>query len=358
MPQTFDVSTLNPEQREAVEHETGPLMIFAGAGSGKTRVITCRIARLLENGIDPAQILSVTFTNKAAREMKERVELMVGEDARRLWMGTFHSVCARLLRIDGRHIGLDSNFVVYDTNDQLSIVKGLLKSMQFDEKSLQPRGVLNEISRAKEQLKTPDQYRKGATGYFESAVADIYPEYQRALDRAAALDFDDLLMKTVRLLEQVENVRDKYQSRFRHVLIDEYQDVNFAQYRLSQILAEKHKNVTIVGDDDQSIYAWRGADVSLMLRFSSDYPDAKVVTLAQNYRSTKRILAAAHRVIRHNRGRADKKLWTDNREGAPITVSETGTEQDEAMTIADTILSEVNSGRRRYGDYAVLYRTN
>lgn len=354
----FDVSTLNKEQREAVEHPGGPLMVFAGAGSGKTRVITCRIARLIAEGVPPQRILAVTFTNKAAREMKERIEEMVGPNASTLWMGTFHSVCARLLRIDGHAIGLDRNFVIYDDGDQVSLVKEILKQRGVDDKSVQPRGVLNEISRAKEKLIGPEKYSSMATGFFESIVSQVYIDYNAALTRANALDFDDILFKAVRLLEQVADVREKYQDRFLHVLIDEYQDVNTAQYQLANILSSKHRNITIVGDDDQSIYAWRGADVSHMMRFSSDHPDAKVVTLAQNYRSTKRILDAAYSVIRHNRGRADKRLWTDNESGAPVTVSEAGTEQDEAMQIADTILREVRSGQQRFGDFAVLYRAN
>lgn len=358
MTAPFDVATLNPEQREAVEHPGGPLMVFAGAGSGKTRVITCRIARLIAEGCPPGRILAVTFTNKAAREMKERIAEMAGPQASSLWMGTFHSVCARLLRIDGHSIGLDSNFVIYDDSDQVSLVKEILKQRGYDDKSVQPRGVLNEISRAKERLVGPEKYATTAAGFFEGIVSTVYKEYNAALARANALDFDDILMKAVRMMEQAPDVREKYQERFLHVLIDEYQDVNFAQYQLADILSAKHRNITIVGDDDQSIYAWRGADVSLMMRFSSDHPDAKVVTLSQNYRSTKKILDAAYHVIRHNRGRADKRLWTDNDAGSPVTVSEAGTEQDEAMQIADHIQRAVRTGSRRHGAFAVLYRTN
>ncbi|MCW5940286.1 MAG: UvrD-helicase domain-containing protein [Fimbriimonadaceae bacterium] len=354
----FDVATLNPEQLEAVTHPGGPLMVFAGAGSGKTRVITCRIARLVSEGVPPGRILAVTFTNKAAREMKERIADMVGPEAQGLWMGTFHSICARLLRIDGSSIGVDRNFVVYDDADQIALVKDVLKQKGIEDRSVQPRGVLNEISRAKEKLIGPERYGQGASAFFERIVAEVYREYQAALARANALDFDDIIFKAVRMLEQSEAVRTKLQDRFLHVLVDEYQDVNFSQYQLADILAQKHRNITIVGDDDQSIYAWRGADVSLMMRFGSDHPDAKVVTLSQNYRSTQRILEAAHHVIRHNRGRAEKKLWTENRGGAPVTVSEAGTEQDEAMQIADHVIREVRQGIRKHGDFAVLYRTN
>lgn len=355
----FDLESLNPAQKEAVEWPGGPLKIIAGAGSGKTRVITCRIARLLAQGTAPWRILAVTFTNKAAREMKERLEAMVGEgQASRLWVGTFHSLCARVLRTEGAAIGLDRNFVVYDDTDQMTLVRDLIKQRNIDDKSVQPRAVLAEISRAKEKLLTPERYKGTAAGFFEGIVAQIYPDYQAALTRARALDFDDLLMVTVRLLEQSEAVRTKLQEQFLHVLVDEYQDVNYAQYLLASLLSGKHKCLTVVGDDDQSIYAWRGADVGLMLRFASDHPDAKLVTLDQNYRSTKRILAAAHSVVQHNRGRMEKKLWTTNPEGALLSLVEAGTEQDEAMQVADRVLREVRSGRRSYKDLAVLYRTN
>lgn len=358
MTSSAEATGLNPEQFEAVQHPAGPLMVFAGAGSGKTRVITTRIARLIEEGVPPYRILAVTFTNKAAKEMRSRVEEMVGPKAKDLWMGTFHSVCARLLRIEGKAIGLPSNFVVYDDNDQMSLIKDLLKRKGMDDKSIQPRAVLSEISRAKEKLVGPKAYEEQAAGYFERIVASIYPEYNQALANANALDFDDILLKSVRLLEQSAEVREKLQERFLHVLIDEYQDVNFAQYQLVHHLAAKHENIMIVGDDDQSIYAWRGADVSLMLRFQQDYPQARVVKLVQNYRSTKRILDAAHHVIKHNRSRADKRLWTENQDGAAVTVSEAGSEQDEAMLVVDSILREVRTGRRSYRDFAVLYRTN
>lgn len=358
MTAPFDVNTLNPEQREAVEHPGGPLMVFAGAGSGKTRVITCRIARLIAEGIAPRRILAVTFTNKSAREMKERIVDMVGDRANGLWMGTFHSICAKMLRIDGRAIGIDPHFVIYDDSDQLGLIKEALKSKGIDDKSVQPRGVLNEISRAKEQLVGPEKYATTATGFFEGIVSSVYKDYNSALSRANALDFDDILFKAVRLLEQAEGVREKYQDQFLHVLIDEYQDVNFAQNQLADILSGRHRNITIVGDDDQSIYGWRGADVTHMMRFSSDHKDAKVVTLSQNYRSTQKILDAAYSVICHNRGRADKRLWTDKKQGSLVTVSEAGTEQDEAMQVADHIQSRVRREGRKYGEFAVLYRAN
>lgn len=358
MSPTIDLDSLNPEQREAVLHPGGPLLIFAGAGSGKTRVITFRIARLIREGVPPARILAVTFTNKAAREMRERVESIVGELGRSMWIGTFHSLCARILRIDGSAIGLDPNFVIYDDSDQLSLIREVFKAKNIDDKSIQPRGVLNEISSAKEKLKSPEEYAKGATGFFERIASDVYKSYNALLSKANALDFDDILYYVNRLFSQRPDVLEKYQERFMHVLVDEYQDVNFAQYNIVHQIAAKHKNVVVVGDDDQSIYMWRGADVSLILRFGSDYPDAKIVKLERNYRSTKTILAAANEVIKRNRGRARKELWTDNQEGVPITLTQAGTEQDEGMMVADAIIKDTRTGRRNFSDFAVLYRTN
>ena len=358
MPVILDLETLNPEQREAVEWPGGPLLIFAGAGSGKTRVITHRIARLIRDGVHPSRILAVTFTNKAAREMKERISTLVGDQISSMWIGTFHSLCARMLRIDGKAIGIEPNFVIYDDSDQLSLIREIFKAKNIDDKSIQPRSVLNEISSAKEKLLTPEKFSDKATGFFERVAAEVYKSYNALLKKANALDFDDILFYTVRLLEQRQDVLEKYQERFLHVLVDEYQDVNFAQYQIVHHMAGKHRNVVVVGDDDQSIYAWRGADVGLILRFGSDHPDAKIVKLERNYRSTKNILTAANAVIQKNRGRANKQLWTENDEGTPITLTQAGTEQDEAMMVADAILKDVRTGRRNYGDFAVLYRTN
>lgn len=357
-PSSIDLDSLNPEQREAVVHPGGPLLIFAGAGSGKTRVITVRIARLIESGVRPSRILAVTFTNKAAREMRERVESLVGDDAKAMWIGTFHSLCARILRMDGAGIGIDPNFVIYDDGDQLSLLREIFKQRNIDDKSIQPRAVLSEISNAKEKLLTPEKYREGATGFFERIVAEVFSSYNSLLLKANALDFDDILFYANRLLEQRQDVREKYQERFQHVLVDEYQDVNFAQYNIVHLLAGKHKNIVVVGDDDQSIYAWRGADVSLILKFGSDYPDAKIVKLERNYRSTQTILEAANEVISRNRSRANKRLWTENGKGVPISLAQAGTERDEAMMIADRIIQETRTGRRRFQDFAVLYRTN
>jgi DNA helicase-2/ATP-dependent DNA helicase PcrA len=354
----LDLSSLNEEQREAVEYPGGPMLIFAGAGSGKTRVITTRIARLIGQGTHPARILAVTFTNKAAKEMRERVETMVGDNARQIWMGTFHSICSKLLRIDGSAIGIDRNFVIYDDADQMSLMREIFKAKNIDDKSIQPRNILNEISSAKEKLQSPDKYAERATGFIEKIAADVYRSYNALLKKANALDFDDLLLYTVRLLEQRADVLEKYQDRFLHVLVDEYQDVNYAQYQIVNLISAKHRNVVVVGDDDQSIYAWRGADVSLILRFNQDHPDAKVIKLQQNYRSTKSILSVAYEVIRRNRSRADKQLWTDNPQGTPISLVQAGTEQDEAMMVADAILADTRTGRRHYREFAVLYRTN
>ncbi len=354
----LDLDSLNPEQREAVVHPGGPMLIFAGAGSGKTRVITFRIARLLGSGVWGSRILAVTFTNKAAREMRERLEGLVGDVAKGMWVGTFHALCARILRIDGKHIGLDPNFVIYDDADQLGLIREVLKAKNIDDKAIQPRAVLSEISNAKEKLLSPEKYIAEATGFFERIVGDVYKSYNALLQKANALDFDDILYFVNRLFEQRKDVLDKYQERFLHVLVDEYQDVNFSQYSIVRSLAGKHRNIVVVGDDDQSIYAWRGADVKLILKFGSDYPDAKIVKLERNYRSTKTILAAANEVIKHNQARARKELWTENPEGVPVTLTQAGTEQDEGLRIAERINLEVRKGRRKYRDFAVLYRTN
>ncbi len=339
-------------------HPGGPLLVFAGAGSGKTRVITYRIARLISDGLRPWNVLAVTFTNKAANEMKERVAALLGEDLQPRWVGTFHSMCSRILRECGERIGIDRNFVVYDDDDQTSVVRDCLRELNLDEKQFTPRSVLTTISRAKEKLISAEQFPDVVHGFFERIVAEVYPKYQARLREYNALDFDDLIFFAVRLLREDRTVLERYRDQFRHVLVDEYQDVNQSQYTLIQLLGGEHENITVVGDDDQSIYGWRGADVKLILRFTSDYPDAKVVTLDQNYRSTQSILDAAHRVIRRNRNRAEKKLWTENAGGSPVTLTMCGTETDEAQVIAETIQREVRAGHRRYGDFAILYRTN
>lgn len=354
----IQLDDLNEQQRLAVTQTPSAMLVFAGAGSGKTRVITYRIAWLIEQGARPDSILAVTFTNKAAREMRERIENLIGEKARNLWMGTFHSVCGRLLRIYGDKIGIDKNFVIYDDADQLSLMREILKKFGKDEKSFTPRSVLSEISRAKEKLISHEDYARSSMSYFENEVAKLYPKYQELLRKNNALDFDDMIMFTVRLLQERKDVRDTIQRRFSHVLVDEFQDVNLAQYELVRLLAEKHGNITVVGDDDQSIYAWRGADVSLIHKFSTEFKDAKIIMLEQNYRSTSCILQCANEVIKHNRTRAQKKLWTKNATGEPVSITEVGTENDEAMLVADTIIGDTRTKDRKFGDFAVLYRTN
>ncbi|MCS7209355.1 MAG: UvrD-helicase domain-containing protein [Fimbriimonadales bacterium] len=356
----MDLGTLNLEQLEAVLHKDGPLLVFAGAGSGKTRVITYRIAHLIrEHRVPPRHILAVTFTNKAADELKERLgRLLEGSEARGLWVGTFHAICARILRESGRALDIPPNFLVYDDGDQLEVVRRVLAELNIDEKQINPRAVRNQISRAKERLITPDEYRERASDYFERIVASVYPRYEAYLRAANALDFDDLINRTIELLETKPHARERYQDQFRYILVDEYQDVNYAQYVLTRLLAQKHRNLCVVGDDDQAIYGFRGAEVELILRFEQDFPDAKVVKLEQNYRSTQPILDAAFKVVSENKCRAPKRLWTERKHGAPVTLTPARDEDEEARLIADYILQQVRLGRRRYGDFAVLYRTN
>ncbi len=356
----MDLSTLNLEQLEAVLHKDGPLLVFAGAGSGKTRVITYRVAHLIrEHGVSPRHILAVTFTNKAADELKERLSrLLQGDDARGLWVGTFHAICARILRESGRALDIPPNFTVYDDGDQLDVVRRILIEMDIDEKQMNPRAIRNAISRAKEKLITPDEYRERASDYFERIVASVYPRYETYLRAANALDFDDLINKVIELLETKPHARERYQDQFRYILVDEYQDVNYAQYILTRLLAEKYRNLCVVGDDDQAIYSFRGAEVELILRFEQDFPDAKVVKLERNYRSTQVILDAAFKVVSENKMRAPKKLWTERTHGAPITISPARDEEEEARLVADYIIQQTRLGKRRFGDFAVLYRTN
>ncbi|MBC8103602.1 MAG: DNA helicase PcrA [Cytophagales bacterium] len=350
---------LNPSQREAVRHGEGPLLIFAGAGSGKTRVLTHRIAYLIgRRGVRPRNILAVTFTNKAANEMRERLSLLLGATAtREMWVGTFHSVCARLLRERGDTIGLARDFVVYDDGDQITLIKECLHQLNLDDRQYAPRAVLSLISRAKEKLVMPDQFSRHFSGLFENVVGKLYTLYQEKLKLNRALDFDDLILWTVRMLQERQDVREQYQNKFRYVLVDEYQDVNHAQYMLTKTLSDRTGNICVVGDDDQSVYGWRGADVKIILAFERDYPDAKIVKLEQNYRSTQTILDAAYNVVRNNRGRKDKKLWTENVAGEEITLFEAMNEQEEGVFVATTVADEVKKGRR-YQDFAILYRTN
>lgn len=354
----LDLDSLNPEQRQAVIHPGGPLLVFAGAGSGKTRVITYRICWLIEQGTKPSEILAVTFTNKAAREMRERIEGLVGEGVRAIWVGTFHSICGRMLRENGNAIGISRNFVIYDDADQLSLIKSILKQKGIEDRSISVAAIRNEISRAKEQLISAEKYQFWGGGYIERIASEVFPAYEDHLRRNNALDFDDMLSFAVRLLSERQDVRERYQQRFKHILVDEFQDVNKAQYELVRLLAEKHHNITIVGDDDQSIYAWRGADVEFILKFGASFEKATTVKLERNYRSTKKILGVANAIISQNKGRATKKLWTENHDGPAVSVTEVGTDLDEAALVVESIKDAVNSGKRKYGDFAVLYRTN
>lgn len=351
--------TLNDRQCEAVKHTEGPLLITAGAGSGKTKVLTCRIAHLLELGVAPYRILAITFTNKAAKEMKERVTNLVGAQADSIWLSTFHSFCAKLLRfeIDGFH-GYTRNFTIYDSSDQLVLVKDCLKKLNLDDKQFTPRSVLGTISSAKNVLMDAKAFAAKASDFYEQKVADVYALYQEKLRENNAVDFDDLLFLAVRLLQENEEVREKYQSRFQYILVDEYQDTNHAQYALTKILAARWRNICVVGDADQSIYAWRGADIRNIIDFTRDYPDAASIKLEQNYRSTKTILHAANAVIDNNESRPKKTLWTENPAGNKIIHYQAQTEHDEADYIAGVIYNRHEISHEPYGDMAILFRTN
>jgi DNA helicase-2/ATP-dependent DNA helicase PcrA len=352
------LNELNPVQREAASHMEGPLLILAGAGSGKTRALTYRVAHLIAQGVPASKILAVTFTNKAANEMRERIHKLVGTGAQGAWIGTFHAICARILRQDGEAIGLHRDFVVFDDGDQLVLIREAIEELKIDTEVYKPRQLLSGISHAKEELLEPDQYDKFAQGGFEKMVARVYHVYQRKLFQNHALDFDDLILDTVRLLRSQEAVREYYQSRFQQVLVDEYQDINRVQYELVRLLVAGHRNLCVVGDDDQSVYGWRGADVRFILAFEQDYPDAKVLKLEQNYRSSQIILDAAYHVVKHNRGRRDKRLWTENAEGDGLILYSAEDEVDEARFVAQTVEDAVDGVRAHYGDFACLYRTN
>ena len=360
MPSILD--RLNPEQREAASHVSGPLLIIAGAGSGKTRTLTHRIAYLLgECEVKPYQILAVTFTNKAAAEMKERVADLVGEAARKMWIGTFHSICVRLLRQYGEAIGYAKNFVIFDADDTQSLVKQALNELDLDPQRFPPRNLAARISDWKNDLRTPDEAEAalGARPMPPDKVAlDVYRLYQERLRRQNALDFDDLIGATVRLLKTSKDTREGLQQRFQHVMVDEYQDINQAQYELVQLLTGEHQNVCVVGDDDQSIYGWRGARIEIILQFDDAYPDAKIVKLERNYRSTQAVLDVANAVIAHNTGRRPKKLKAQQGGGDRVKLHIAGNEHDEAWYIADQIHHQVKAHGRRYGDHVVLYRTN
>ncbi|MBS4055480.1 MAG: DNA helicase PcrA [Thermaerobacter sp.] len=350
---------LNPVQRQAVLHGDGPLLILAGAGSGKTRVLTYRVAHLVrERKVSPSAILAITFTNKAAKEMQERLQRLLPE-APRLFIATFHAACLRILKKDGSKVGLAPNFVVYDTADQAALMRECLRELNLDQEKFSPQSIIARISMAKNSLQSPADFAAQRLDYFESTVSDAYFLYEKKLRQYGAVDFDDLLLLVVRLLSEHQEVREYYQHKFQYILVDEYQDTNIAQYKIVKALAAKHRNLSVVGDDDQSIYRWRGANLQNILDFEKDYPEATVYKLEQNYRSTKVILEAANAVIAQNVGRKEKALWTDNNVGEPATVFAAQTEQEEAYYIAHTIAEQlVLYDKYEYSDCAVLYRTH
>ena len=352
--------TLNEPQREAVYYTEGPLLILAGAGSGKTRVLTHRIAYLIEEkGVNPWNILAITFTNKAAGEMRERVDRLVGFGSESIWVSTFHSMCVRILRRHISLLGYDTNFTIYDADDQKTLMKDVCKLLQIDTKIYKERALLAAVSHAKNELVTPEEFRLNAGGDFsQRKIAEVYEEYEKQLKANNALDFDDLLIKTVQLFQTQADVLEYYQERFRYIMVDEYQDTNTVQFELVRLLASKYRNLCVVGDDDQSIYKFRGANIKNILNFEQYFEDAKVIKLEQNYRSTSNILNAANAVIRNNAGRKDKTLWTDNREGEKIQFRQFDSAYDEAEYIVDDIRKRVREKEYSYHDNVILYRTN
>lgn len=355
---------LNPVQRQAATHINGPTMIIAGAGSGKTRVLTFRIAYLLENGVEPYQVLALTFTNKAAKEMRNRVEQLVGPQARSLWMGTFHSVFAKILRFEATRINYPQNFTIYDTDDSKSLIRSILKEMNLDDKTYKPNQVLARISSAKNRLISWQQYSKDAELVLEDEasgkphIAKIYQAYQTRAFRSGAMDFDDLLFNTNVLFRDHIEVLNKYQQKFHHILVDEYQDTNLSQYLIARKLAAVRRNLCVVGDDAQSIYAFRGADIQNILNFEKDYPEAEIFRLEQNYRSTQSIVEVANSVIRHNKAQLKKNVWTSNDAGEPISVIKAESDNEEARLVCQRIFEEKNKSAGRNKDFAILYRTN
>lgn len=350
---------MNPRQKEAVLHTDGPLLLMAGAGSGKTRVLTHRIAYLIEEKeVNPWNILAITFTNKAAKEMKERVNAILASGGEDVWVSTFHSMCVRILRRDVDFIGYNRNFTIIDSSEQLTLMKRILKELNIDPKKYDPRSILGTISQAKNSLQTPQDFAKMQGSYYEEIVAKCYAAYQKELQYNQCMDFDDLIMNTIRLFEEHPDSLTYYQNKFHYIHVDEYQDTNHAQYTLVNLLAGRFRNLCVVGDADQSIYGWRGADMQNILDFEKDYPDAAVILLEQNYRSTKNILSAANQVIENNSNRKPKNLWTENKEGNKITYYRADNERDETRFIVDRVQEEIRSNHRNYGDFAILYRTN
>ena len=353
------LATLNPAQREAVEAIAGPVLILAGPGSGKTRVITHRIAYLIKScGVSPHNIMAVTFTNKAAREMKERLEQLLGQAAEALTLGTFHAICARVLRREGKAIELDSSFVIYDEDDQASLMKQALEELNLDPKQYAPRALRSAIGAAKSRLIDPKDYAQRVSSYFEEIVHRVYQRYQQLLSQSRAVDFDDLLMKTVQLFQDHPQILSRYQSKYVHILVDEFQDTNIVQYMLMKHLAGKYRNLCVVGDPDQSIYSWRFADLRNILSFEKDYPEAKVVFLEQNYRSTKTILEVASDIISANVQRKPKKLWTENEDGASVTIIESYNAEEEAQSVVNEIEKLTGQEQISLKDCAVMYRVN
>lgn len=355
-----DLELLNREQQEAVLHVEGPLLILAGAGSGKTRVLTYRIAHLIDKcGVNPWNILAITFTNKAAGEMRERVDKIVGYGSESIWVSTFHSTCVRILRRYIDRLGYDTNFTIYDTEDQKTVMKSVCQKLQLDSKLYKERMLLNVISHAKDEYISPNEFLLEAKGDFrQEKIAQAYVEYQKELKKNNALDFDDLLVKTVELFQSCPDVLEYYQNRFRYIMVDEYQDTNTVQFKFISTLARQYRNLCVVGDDDQSIYKFRGANIRNILDFEKVFPDAKVVKLEQNYRSTQNILNAANGVIANNRGRKEKALWTENEQGEPILFQQFQNGYEEAEYVSGEISKKVREGEAEYQDFAVLYRTN
>ncbi|GAX08779.1 ATP-dependent DNA helicase PcrA [Secundilactobacillus silagincola] len=358
MAESALLAKLNKEQREAVEHTEGPLLIMAGAGSGKTRVLTHRIAYLIEKGVMPWHVLAITFTNKAAREMRERIVKLLGPEGNDVWASTFHALCVRILRRHADKLGYNRAFSIADTGDQRTLMKRVLADMNVDTKQFDPRAILGKISNAKNELKTPKQLAQEAGNRMDEVTARAYDAYQNGLQRNQAMDFDDLIMLTIQLFNENKDVLAEYQKKFQYIHVDEYQDTNDAQYTLVNMLAREHHNLCVVGDSDQSIYGWRGANIENIMNFEKDYPDAHVTMLEQNYRSTKTILDAANQVIKNNGYRKDKNLWTENEQGEKIHYYRGQSENDEARYVVSQIQDLMREQHYQYGDFAVLYRTN
>lgn len=355
---SLDISSLNPAQRDAVECVEGPSLIIAGAGSGKTRVLTSKIAYLIESGISPLEILALTFTNKAAKEMKERVVQYAGQRSENMWMGTFHSMFARVLRIEGELLGFTRNFTIYDSNDSLAVIKNIMAEQNISTDKVNPKSIHSYISKVKNKVILPAEFNALASTQFENIVSDVYKVYFERMRRNNSMDFDDLLVYPVILFNKYEEVLRKYQNRFKFVLVDEYQDTNKAQYEIIKALSSGHKNITVVGDDAQSIYKWRGAEIQNIFDFRTDFPDYKIFRLEQNYRSTKKILDLAGLVIGKNLRQIEKNLWTENDHGDYVTMLESITDKEEALKISRYISKEIHERKLKFNDVAILYRTN